>query len=347
VNVVSKRRGLVLAGGGARGAYQVGALRYLAETGWTPDLVAGTSIGALNGAALAAAPSFSRGVEQLTASWQRLGRSRILRPNTSGIAMAGTYAGLALAPGLSKWMRSAWAQLMGQEDRGAIFDPAPIIELLEELAPPADVRRGLPLWAAVCRTLDVPWLPGGGLKDLLVAAACADVEWVHVNAIADDEQLREVLLASAAIPLAFPRRRLRGVPYVDGGLRDNVPLGALAAQGCTEAIVIHLGNGVTWDRSDFPSVGVIEIRPRLPIQEDDTSAIGWVRSLLDFSIERIEELIRRGYADAQACVEEVGAVLRSTHEARREHARLMESTRQLLEEPPIRPLASRFRKVEE
>lgn len=58
-----------------------------------------------------------------------------------------------------------------------------------------------------------------------------------------EETLYSLLLASAAIPLAFPQRTVNGQCYVDGGLADNVPLGALAAQGCTHAIVIHLQTG--------------------------------------------------------------------------------------------------------
>ena len=51
--------GLVLSGGGAKGAYQVGALKALQELGTTIDVVAGASIGALNGAVLVSAPSIS------------------------------------------------------------------------------------------------------------------------------------------------------------------------------------------------------------------------------------------------------------------------------------------------
>ena len=48
-----RERALVLSGGGGRGAYHVGVLRYLEEQGWEPDIIVGTSIGAVNGAALA------------------------------------------------------------------------------------------------------------------------------------------------------------------------------------------------------------------------------------------------------------------------------------------------------
>ena len=43
-------RGLVLAGGGAKGAYQIGAYQALQEIGWMPDLITGTSVGCLNAA---------------------------------------------------------------------------------------------------------------------------------------------------------------------------------------------------------------------------------------------------------------------------------------------------------
>jgi len=46
-------RALVLSGGGGRGAYHVGVLRFLEEHEWSPDVIVGTSIGAVNGAAIA------------------------------------------------------------------------------------------------------------------------------------------------------------------------------------------------------------------------------------------------------------------------------------------------------
>ena len=47
------RRALVLSGGGGRGAYHVGVLRFLEEHEWEPDIIVGTSIGAVSGAAIA------------------------------------------------------------------------------------------------------------------------------------------------------------------------------------------------------------------------------------------------------------------------------------------------------
>ena len=65
---MNRRRALVLSGGGGRGAYHVGALRFLEENEWFPDVVVGTSIGAVNGAALAS----GHNAHSLWALWRRL-----------------------------------------------------------------------------------------------------------------------------------------------------------------------------------------------------------------------------------------------------------------------------------
>ncbi len=70
------RRAFVLGGGGALGAYEVGMLRALDEHGVRPDLVVGTSVGAINGAAVAADPG-PAAVERLTRLWTGLGRAGV------------------------------------------------------------------------------------------------------------------------------------------------------------------------------------------------------------------------------------------------------------------------------
>ena len=64
----NRRNALILSGGGGRGAYHVGVMRFLEEHEWFPDVVAGTSIGAVNGAAIAS----GHNSRSLWALWQRL-----------------------------------------------------------------------------------------------------------------------------------------------------------------------------------------------------------------------------------------------------------------------------------
>src|SRR2546421_6502181 len=71
-----RRVGFVLGGGGDLGANEVGMLRALLERSIVPDLVVGTSVGALNGAAVAALPTLEM-VERLETAWRQLGDERI------------------------------------------------------------------------------------------------------------------------------------------------------------------------------------------------------------------------------------------------------------------------------
>ena len=68
-------RALLLSGGGARGAYEIGVWKHLCEKGWRPDLICGTSVGSINGAAIAAGLSLG----ELLALWQSIERDKIFR----------------------------------------------------------------------------------------------------------------------------------------------------------------------------------------------------------------------------------------------------------------------------
>ncbi len=69
------KRALVLSGGGARGAYQVGVWKFLLEMGWKPDLICGTSVGAINAAAIGSGMN----LDELINIWKTLERGSIYR----------------------------------------------------------------------------------------------------------------------------------------------------------------------------------------------------------------------------------------------------------------------------
>ncbi|MEM7119106.1 MAG: patatin-like phospholipase family protein [Chloroflexota bacterium] len=73
----SRKRALVLSGGGGRGAYHLGVLRFLEEHEWFPDIVVGTSIGAANGAAIAS----GHNAHSLWALWRRLETDDVQKAN--------------------------------------------------------------------------------------------------------------------------------------------------------------------------------------------------------------------------------------------------------------------------
>lgn len=77
------KTGLVLSGGGAVGAYQAGVVKALAECGAQISMVSGVSIGALNGAIIAASPDLSEAAARLEALWKYLGENQVLSVNRS------------------------------------------------------------------------------------------------------------------------------------------------------------------------------------------------------------------------------------------------------------------------
>lgn len=181
-------------------------------------------------------------------------------------------------------------------------------------------------------------MPGLGydwLVDFVRARTGTDAHWLCLQDCTDDETVYNLLLASAALPLAFPSRKVNGQSYVDGGLADNVPLRALAKRGCKNVIVIHLRNGAVWNRHDFPEQTVIEIRPEERIEKFDTLIIGKIDSYLDFSSERIAELKKRGYEDAKRCLNPIMEAFITVKDQRHSHNMLVNSTQRLLNDSPL------------
>ncbi|MHC5717911.1 MAG: patatin-like phospholipase family protein [Nostoc sp.] len=327
--------GLVLTGGGAKGAYQVGALQYIAELGLEPQIIAGTSIGALNGAVLSAYRPFPYTVQRLNQLWEQLSKAEILRPNTGAVLRTLSYTTQAFTPTLREWLLDFLIAEGLMQNSSAIFDPTPIEQLLREAVNPGELRRGIELWVTVFPSLKIPALGYDWLVDFIRARTGTDAHWLCIKDCTDDETVYKLLLASAALPLAFPSREVNGQSYVDGGLADNVPLRALAKRGCKNVIVIHLKNGAAWNRHDFPEQTVIEIRPEERIEKSDTPIIGKIDSYLDFSSERIAELKKRGYEDAKRCLIPIMEVFRTVKDQRESHNSLVNSTQRLLNDPPL------------
>ncbi|OUL17483.1 patatin-like phospholipase family protein [Nostoc sp. 106C] len=327
--------GLVLTGGGAKGAYQAGALKYIAELGLVPQIIAGTSIGALNGAVLSSSHSFPQAVQHLNQLWDQLGQSDILRPNTGTVSRTLSYAAQTFVPTLRLWMLDFLVKQGLLKDSTAIFDPAPIEQMLRQAVNPIEMRRGIELWVTVFPSLKIPGLGYDWLIDFVRARTGTDAHWLCVQDFADDETVYNLLLASAALPLAFPSREINGQFYIDGGLADNIPLRALAARGCTYAIIIHLQNGVVWNRHDFSQQTIIEVRPEQLINKSNKPLIGSIDSLLDFSAERIAELKSRGYEDAKRCLLPIIQTFTTVKAQRQSHNRLINSTHHLLNDLPL------------
>lgn len=325
--------GLVLAGGGAKGAYEAGALQYINKIGLNPHIIAGTSIGALNGAILASSNDFSEGVNRVNELWEKLGQADIICPSTGAVVEIASYLARSAVPTFSEWIVDFLEATGIIENRKCIFDPRPIENFLREAVVPEQLRNGIELWVAAFPSLQIPGIDYDILMaaiDLFRARMGTKAHWLRVQDCNDDETLYTLLLASAAIPLAFPKRVVKDQSYVDGGLADNVPLGALAVRGITHAIVIHLENASVWDRHDFPNQTIIEIRPVDFMNKLDFPFAGDFAAMLDFSPEQIALLKKRGYQDAKYYLEPILQTLLTVRNQRDAQELLARSTQRLV-----------------
>jgi NTE family protein len=234
----------VLSGGANLGAAQVGMLEALLEAGIVPDLLVGTSIGAVNAAFMAAGPSPDRAAE-LSELWRRLRAEEFFPLHAAQM----TRAILA----------------------GGLFSPAPLRRLLEreipfrlveDAATPLRIvatrceRRTDGLYSLRSMAASLDGRAGQAAVALRLAAARLDrgVETagipLRIVATRFGNRTEEVfaagpvldaLLASSALPLVFPPYRIDGHVYVDGGLSEYVPLRPALDAGARTIYVLSLG----------------------------------------------------------------------------------------------------------
>lgn len=335
--------GLVLSGGGAKGAYHAGVLKALQELGTQIDMVAGASIGALNGAILAAAPSPKVGVERMEEVWQELASFSPLKMQVPGYLTLLLSAGLRMngAANLDVLVRVARIaaqragirlpeQLNTLLDAGVLSDK-PLQALMDKYLDTDALAKGMPLFISVFESF-------GGLTDL---GRCITAElgltdtpastFVHIQSLPATEQ-KELLLASAAIPLLFAPRQVNGSLYTDGGqggwqkMQGNTPITPLLEAGCNLVLVTHLSDGSLWSRHDFPDATILEIRPQSSITRE-SGFFGGAKDLLGFDSSKIPSWIEQGYRDTLHCVGRVMKAEASRQELRRSENALSDNER--------------------
>jgi NTE family protein len=238
---VSESIGLVLAGGGARGAYEIGALRALLP--WLeeqhkqrPNLIVGTSVGALNAAYLAAnADKDAMALtDEASKKWLAIGYRQVLHPffSLGELAAAGRVT-------LSVLLRRVLPY--------GLLDPAPLATTLTDLITFADIPkrhkedslRGCAVVATAAHTNRSVVFHNGGPKP--PSDDRRGIDYVQTEIGVDHVR------ASAAIPAAFPAVHVatpkdKAGWYFDGGTRLNTPIKPALRLGADRVIVIGLNS---------------------------------------------------------------------------------------------------------
>ena len=201
--MADNKRALILSGGGGRGAYQIGVLTYLEEMNWSPDILVGTSIGAVNAVALG-----------------------------SGIPLEGLR---------ERWlsMETSDFQLMRADDvfidnlmmqRTHVFDTDP---LLTTITGRVTRWQGHP-WIFT-EVLNGPVSP----YDVWITAVDTKAHrLVYFHNHSEKGIVPEMVQASCSIPLWYEPTHFQGRTYIDGGTIANTPFRKALEEGATEVIVV-------------------------------------------------------------------------------------------------------------
>ena len=230
---LTKEYGLVLDGGGARGAYQIGAWKALKEAGVKIAAVAGTSVGALNGALIC-----MDDLEKAEKIWSEMEFSRVMSVDDD-------------------WMRQFFQgeQKLGDilAELGRVFrdggvDAAPLRKLIHE-------------------NVDEEKIRGCGKEFFIVTFSLTDMKELELS-VSDipEGRLEDFLLASAYL-VGFKNEPMEdGKRYIDGGIFNNVPADVLVEKGYTDLIEIRIYGPGREPRVSLPEDGeMYQIGPRVKL----------------------------------------------------------------------------------
>lgn len=286
----------VLGAGGTRGDFQVGALQFLNSRGIRPDIICGTSIGAINGLVLA-----EGGIEKLVALWKSFRKKddvyteepwlRALKPITGLLygmtaadavsTMAGRMVKYTLFPpvlffdAVNFW--TGMAEMMsasgGYGQLKSFFNLSPTEAKMRSLLDHGKMRRS-----------DIK------LRIIMVGLESGEVRYItesgHFSDGADTDRqvdLIDAVIASASIPGLFPPVKLHSENYIDGGMREMLPVEAAISLGATEIYAVTCSKAGVGTSRSFDNSNMIDIRLRATmdialdeIQRKDTHPLcGW------------------------------------------------------------------------
>jgi NTE family protein len=292
---------LMLSGGGARAAYQVGFLRVLAREfpGVVPGILTGVSAGGINAAYLAAQQgTFEQKVERLAEIWSGIRIDDVFRVDLRDLAARTVRWGSRLLGG----GRQPLAQAR------SMVDTAPLRELIARLL---EANAGeVP---GIQRSLEDGWLRAIALTASSYTTG-QSVTWVQTR---DDFRIDswerpqrksiscrlgvEHVMASAALPFFFPAVEVDGAWYGDGGIRLTAPLAPAVHLGARKIIAVSTRYARSRDEADRPSIagypppaqvaGVLYNAIFLDQLDNDALEMGRINEL----ISRLPESARAGH----------------------------------------------------
>ncbi len=259
------KRGIALGGGGARGAYEMGALKALKEMGYLDnvDLISGVSVGSLN-ASMVAMDKFKEGEEIWLSN-----HSETLFSHPPSI------------------IKSVMDKKLTLLDKG-MYETEALESLMDEMFD-YDLLRKSNVLVGIAYVGDEKT----GFFELIKANIKYLFEhknWMHYVNLKDlsDTEIKNTILASCAIPLMFKPIIIDGKKYYDGGMYERLPIRPLIEAGCDEIIAIDLFRLSLKRKKSIDGSKLIHIYP--------STNLG---GIMDFSKNKNLTRFEAGYLDAK------------------------------------------------
>ena len=227
------RKALVLPGAGARGAYQVGVLKAIAELLPKPSenpfsIITGVSAGAINAAVLASrAGHFARAVAEMEHVWANFDASQVYRTDAWTMLKSSLH-----------WLFALVFGGLGVGNPKSLLDNSPLRELLAQRIPKGAITRAIQ--RGYVDALAVTASAYTSARSVTFYQTSLPVEpWERVRRVGRPTKIAiDHLLASAAVPFVFPPVRIGGEYYGDGSMRHPAPLSSAIHLGADRLLVI-------------------------------------------------------------------------------------------------------------
>lgn len=235
---VSQKTGLILTGGGARAAYQVGVLKAIAEmlprrTQNPFPVICGTSAGAFNAVTLAVyAQSFRLGVQYLEKMWKNFEAHDIYRADPLGVFNNSI-----------RWLSGLVLNGLGinRLNQVSLLDSSPLVELLDSVLQSEKIQQNID--AGVLHALSISASGYGTGHSVNFFQSVQGVQpWQRARRLGVSTNIEaRHILASSAIPFIFPAVRINREYYGDGSMRQIAPISPALHLGAVRVLVIGTG----------------------------------------------------------------------------------------------------------
>ena len=242
-----KKTGLILSGGGARAAYQVGVLKaihkILPKGHYNPfDIISGTSAGAINGVALASyAENYRMGIKHLERIWMHFSCDQIYRTDFWGVSHS-----------LAKLARSLIIGRRFKNDPVSLLDNAPLRALLADVIKFDNIQGAIDNGALHAIAVNCSGLESGESVSFFQGHYSIN-NWERQRRVGVRSRITlDHLMASSAIPMIFPAVKIHREFFADGAVRQIAPLSPALHLGAEKILVIGV-SGLAHKRKERPT----------------------------------------------------------------------------------------------